>query len=331
MDRLNKFIRPLGYLLTFAALIYLVNIIAHFDWYSMKFKNSFASVFFTVLFGFWASLFLFIGAYNWKLILEFVNGESVSTKDVFHVYLKSNVAKYLPGNVMHYAGRNYLGNKLGWNNSEMAFSSFLEFIFGAGSTGIIIIMLLALGFINIPPQISFTFNFHKIVGYSALVAAAGLVVIGLMYSYRYFFYKERLRVTSQKIWHKAKQFFTGAFIILFVRLFLISLFCFFLNSIFFFYLCHLVLDFHIQPYDMFNVYAALGIANYSSIITPGVPSGLGVKESVSFLLISAYGYPKEMLLMSILVYRVACILGDLLSFLFVIFYPAKCIVSNAPK
>ena len=74
------------------------------------------------------------------------------------------------------------------------------------------------------------------------------------------------------------------------------------------------MDLPIKTADFFNANAALSIANYTSILTPGVPSGLGVKESVSFLLISAYGYPKEILMISILAYRIASVLGDFLAF-----------------
>lgn len=320
MNRLIKFIRPLGYLLTVIALIYLANIIAHFDWNALKFKNPIISIAFILLFGLWASLFVLIGAYNWKLILEFINGSSVSTKDVFQVYLKSNVAKYLPGNVMHFAGRNFLGNKLGWKHSEMAFSSFLEYLFGAGATGAIIIIFMSVGIINLPPRFSLTINFHKILAYSAIGVAGGIVMVVLLYAYRHFFSKEGFQVTSIKLWNMAAKFFTRGFLVLAVKLFSISLLCFLMNSLFYFFLCDLVLDFHFKSADMFNVYAALGIANYSAILTPGVPGGLGVKESVSFILVSAYGYPRELLMISILVYRVVCVLGDFLSFLFVLLF-----------
>lgn len=328
---LKKITRPIGYLLTVLALIYLVTIIVHFDWNVLNFKNPFKAISYMLLFGVWASLFIFIGAYNWKLILEFINGSYVATKDVFQVYLKSNVAKYLPGNIMHYAGRNYLGNKLGWKNSEVAFSSLLEFIFGAGTTGIVIIMFIAVGLINMPPQFTLTINFHKILAYSAIGVTVGLVVIVLIYVYRYVVRKERAEVTSTKLWNRAKRFFTRGFLVLAFKLFLISLFCFLLNSLFYFYLCELVLDFHIKSNDIFNVYAALGIANYSSIITPGVPSGFGVKESVSFLLISAYGYPKELLMVSILAYRIVCILGDFLAFGIAFFWVSNGVNNHEAK
>ncbi len=320
MDKIIKYVKPIGYTITVLSLIYIINITHNSDFNTLHFKNPFVSVLFILLFGVWASLFIVIGAYNWKLILEFVNGSSVQTKDVFQVYLKTNVAKYLPGNVMHYAGRNYLGSKLGWNNSEMAFSSLLEYIFGFGLTGIVILAFIGVGLVSIPPQVALTVNYNKILGLSALAAASAIVLVIFIYTYRYFVSKEPLKVTSRKLKNRAQQFFTWGFLVLSVKLFLISLLCFIMNCLYYYYLCDLVLNFHIKPSDFFNANVALSIANYMSILTPGVPGGLGVKESVSILLISAYGYPKESLVISILVYRITCVLGDIIPYFLVMLW-----------
>lgn len=248
------------------------------------------------------------------MILEFVNGSSIPARDIFQVFLKSNIAKYLPGNIMNYAGRNFLGFKLGWKNSEIAFSSLLEYIFGAGMTGLILIICMSTGLITIPPQISLNINFHKLLLYSAIAAAGAVIIISFIYIYRYFIKKEELRDTSKKLLERSRQFFTLRFLVLFVKMFLISLFCFVMNCFFYVYLCDLALGFHIKPSDIVNFNAALTIANYASIITPGVPAGLGIKESLSFLMISAYGYPKESLIVSLLVFRLVNILGDVMAF-----------------
>ncbi|MBK5273608.1 MAG: flippase-like domain-containing protein [Desulfuromonadales bacterium] len=317
MDKLKSFFKPIGYIVTALSVGYLGVVLFQLDWHSLQFKNPFVSILFILLFGLWASLFVVVGAYNWKLILEFVNGAPIPAKDLFPVYLKSNIAKYLPGNVMHYAGRNYLGSKLGWKNSEMAFSSLLEYIFGSGLTGIIIIIFIVCGLITIPPQITMKLDLNKIAGYSALGAAGGLIII---YLYRYFVRNEELRVTSRKLKERAQRFCSVGFMVLCAKLSVISLVCFVLNCAFYFYLCDLVLDFHIRPVDFFNANAALSIAGYMSILTPGVPGGLGVKESVSMVLMSVYGYPKESLMMSLLVFRIACVLGDVLPYVLVKMY-----------
>lgn len=314
MERMQKFIKLIGYVLTLVSLGYIVGILTEFDLNSLHFKNPIISFLYILLFGIWASLFVLIGAYNWKLILEFVNGTPLPAKDISRVYLQSNIAKYLPGNVLHYAGRNYLGSKLGWKNSEMAFSSLLEYLLGFGLTGIIIIIFAALGLVHFPSEVSFSVNYNEVLGYTALVTAG---VIFFICGYRFFVSKEEFSVTSRRIGNRVQQFFSLRFMVLSLRLFLLSLFSFIMNCFLFYYLCTLVLDFNIRHADFFNAVAALYIANYMSILTPGVPGGLGIRESVSILLISAYGYPKESLVISMLLVRLVNVLGDVLPFLVV--------------
>jgi len=295
VSKLNKYARLISYLLVIASLIYITKIIIDSNLDFTQFQNPIISAIYIILFGIFASFFVLINAYSWKLILEFVNGDSLAIKDIFQVYLKSNIAKYLPGNIMHYAGRNYLGNRLGWKNHEIALSSILEYIFNTCTIVTIIIIFIILGLVNIPPQVSLNINFIKFGWYFIAGTTCTLIFI---YFYRYFICKENLQETTKKIWHKTKQFFTIRFLKLLVILFLISLFSFILNCFFYYYLCYFVLDFQIKTVDFFNANAALSIANFTTILTPGVPAGMGVKESASFLLISAYGYPSGLLMLS---------------------------------
>jgi uncharacterized membrane protein YbhN (UPF0104 family) len=308
-------IRPLGYLLTVLSLAYIVNIFLHFDWQALRFENPLLSLGYILLFGLWASLFILVGAYNWKLILEFLADEPLPARDVFSVFIRSNVAKYLPGNVMHYAGRNFLGSRLGWSNSEIAFSSLLEFVFGLGLTGLVIVLFLAAGLVTLPAQVPLTLNYERLARYAVLAASALLLALLLVYAYRLLVRRESMSAISTRIFTRGRQFLSRRFLLLVAKMFLLSLFCFVLNCAFYFYLCDLVLGFRLRTADFFSANAALSIANYMGVVTPGVPGGLGVKESVSVLLITAYGYPKEALLLSVVVFRVTCVLGDLLPYL----------------
>ena len=313
--RLNKISELFGYALTLVSLGYIASILVKTDLSTLRFDHPLLSLLQVLLFGALASCSVLIGAYSWKLILEFVNGNSVSGGDVFRVYLNSNIAKYLPGNVMHYAGRNYLGSKLGWKNTDMAFSSLLEYVFGFGLTGVVILLLAAFRLVELPDRMTLEVNSQAISQYGAIGLLLGIVMITLVVLYRYVVAKEHPQVTAGKMYSRASLFFTRKFLILLGKMFLITLGSFLFNCVFFFYLCDLIVGLQIRPEDIFNVNAALSIAGYASILTPGVPGGIGVKESVSLLLITAYGYPKEPLLVSLLVFRLACVLGDLVPYL----------------
>ena len=317
----KKITELIGYVLTFMSLVYIAGILVNIDFSELHISNPLLSLLLIFVFGAVASVSVFIGAYSWKLILEFVNGAPVSTKDVYRVYLNSNIAKYLPGNVMHYAGRNYLGSKLGWKNTEMAFSSLLEYLFGFGMTGLIIVLFALAGLVNLPQQFELTVDTQVISKYLAIGILIGLTMVTITFLYRYFFVKEQPNVTANKMYSYACRFFTVKFLILLVKMFFITLGCFIINCIFYFYLCHFILDFQIRPEDFFNANAALSIASYTSILTPGVPGGIGVKESVSILLLSAYGYPKESLLLSSACFQNHLCAGDVFPFLMVKLFP----------
>ena len=323
MHRIKKVTEIFGYALTVLSLAYIVYLLVNIDFSELQINNPTLSLLLILAFGAFASVSIIIGAYSWKLILEFINGAPVATKDVYRVYLNANIAKYLPGNVMHYAGRNYLGSKLGWKNTEMAFSSLLEYLFGFGLTGVIIVLFALVGLVNLPQQFELTVDTEVIAKYLGIGFLIVLTAVTLLFLYRYFLVKEQPGVTAQKMSGYAGRFFTVKFLILFVKMFFITLGCFLINCVFYFYLCHLILDFQIRPEDFFNANAALSIANYTSILTPGVPGGIGVKESVSILLLSAYGYPKESLLLSLLVFRITCVLGDVFPFLMIKLFPGR--------
>jgi len=317
----KKFGDLFGYGLTLASLGYIAYILAGLDLGQLQIGNPFLALVLIGAFGAFASVSVFIGAYCWKLILEFINGTQVSTRDVFYVYLKSNIAKYLPGNVMHYAGRNYLGSKLGWKNSEMAFSSLLEYLFGFGLTGLVILLLASAGLVRLPPEMTLAVNTSALGKFAVLGLVIVLAIVAALFCYRGVVHQAKIQDTANEFYLQARRFLTLRFVALFLKMFFIALGSFAINGIFYYYLCDLIVNLQIRPADIISVTAALSIANYTSILTPGVPGGIGVKESVSVLLIAGYGYPQELLLVSLLVFRITCVLGDLVPFLMVKLLP----------
>jgi len=92
----------------------IVNIIQHFS----------IGVMFVILFLYLSVLYF--GAYVWARYVQIFSGETENTLELIVVYAKSNLGKYLPGNFMQFIGRNYLGNKLGYQHSDLLFSTVYE-------------------------------------------------------------------------------------------------------------------------------------------------------------------------------------------------------------
>ena len=71
-----------------------------------------------------ALLLLLVGGF--ALILAGTGVQNVTFRDVLDVYGRSGIAKYLPGNVFHYVGRNVLARRFKWSQIAVAVSSALE-------------------------------------------------------------------------------------------------------------------------------------------------------------------------------------------------------------
>jgi hypothetical protein len=64
----------------------------------------------------------------WGMVLKGIFFGKIRYVDVFTVYLRSQVAKYLPGNLFHYVGRNLLAKHFGWPQISVAVTTFTEIV-----------------------------------------------------------------------------------------------------------------------------------------------------------------------------------------------------------
>jgi len=66
-----------------------------------------------------------LGIWAWKLMLGRYAKESVSFLEAFWYFSRTEIAKYLPGNIFHYVGRQAFAARLGLSQKEMAMVSAL--------------------------------------------------------------------------------------------------------------------------------------------------------------------------------------------------------------
>jgi hypothetical protein len=78
------------------------------------------------------SVALGIAALAWRYLVGVVVGAPVSVWVGLRIYAISNVAKYLPGNVFHFAGRQLMGGRAGWPQHAIARATLLELGLNAG-------------------------------------------------------------------------------------------------------------------------------------------------------------------------------------------------------
>ena len=68
-----------------------------------------------------------IGIYAWHIMLVQYAGKSFPYIVSYYYYAKTEIAKYLPGNIFHLISRQILASKLGISQTQMAKISFFFF------------------------------------------------------------------------------------------------------------------------------------------------------------------------------------------------------------
>ena len=77
----------------------------------------------------------------WGTALGLWRDANVRWTSVFLVYGKSQILKYLPGNVFQFAGRQVLGARRGWFQKSIAVASLIEIILLASAAALIAVVL----------------------------------------------------------------------------------------------------------------------------------------------------------------------------------------------
>ena len=237
-------------------------------------------------------------AYAWRLILGYYVKPLPDVGKVIYVYFKSNIMKYLPGNVGQYVGRQVFGVSLGMTQAQLVFSSFLEI--GFTILGVLIIVLISGG-----DKIIEVYNkLHPDDNYTLIFIGIGiLIVVAILFM---LFRRHRaIKMVLELL--KERDFWSHS-----LKILLLYIVQFLVFNIIFVFLVQFNIS--ISTTDIFIIIAASAISWLIGFITPGVPGGIGIRESVLLLMLPMYS--QEAILTAAIVQRVIMIIGDVLSYLF---------------
>lgn len=293
-----KAIKYIGYILMIVSFVYLAQMI-----WSYKSKINFSLIkhpyaavgyFLLTMVGF--AVVVYISSFAWKQILEFLYGKKINYGEIRDVYVKANIGKYLPGNVMHFAGRNMLGKKLGFSHIDMALSSVTEVLVLVITSCIWAAILAFESFKQVVQKKVETTN-HILLG--AIIAAVFFVVVVAI-----------IFAVKKGYMQKLRKLFTKGSYKLFIRLFIIYSFTLIVPGIFLVFIFTQVLGQSMTLHYVLLTIAAYIISWVIGYIVP-VPGGLGVREAALTLILGS----TPLTIVAILLHRVASILGDALAFL----------------
>lgn len=229
----------------------------------------------------------------WKMLLVSLEGERRVPDRLLITFARSQMGKYLPGNVAHIAGRHIVANGQGYTNHSLVFSTIYE-ISG---------LLSAAG---LSSSVALVFSESAILEKFPLIFVVPVLafVLPLLFLVHYlaprFTDLTHLRPFSSTASAQALLFIPYLYYLLF---FLLAG-----NA-----LVLLTWPIESKPdgYSYLIIWLAFSVSWTLGFLTPGAPSGIGVREAVLVYILSPMLGTPDAIIISLL-FRVVTVGGDLL-------------------
>jgi glycosyltransferase 2 family protein len=219
----------------------------------------------------------------WHLLTQF--GVQATRLWSIRVYGISQLAKYVPGNIFHLAGRQAIGMAAGASSGALAKSAFWEL-------GLIAIAGILYGWLVLPLLAS---------GFSSLLSI--ILLLGTAWFLAYLLRRfVGPQVAASFGWHMLFLAVTGGVFVTLLGVIVGSS------------------ELHMQTWLLIG--GAYVVAWLAGLVTPGAPAGVGVRELVLLLLLKGFVADAD-LLMAVLLGRLVTVAGDSLFFVAAFLIPVK--------
>ncbi len=243
-----------------------------------------------------------LGPVAWRCLLMAISGREIPFRSVYYIYSKSNLAKYLPGNVMHFAGRNLLGEELGVHQADIALATVFE----------IILTLISAVFLALVFSSSYLLQTIRLIlenpGYRKtllLLAAAGLILLAAF---------AVLAAKNREVKQYLAQLVSKDNLAAVLKTLPIYWPSFLIVGLINVLIFSLVLGVKMELGTAVSVIGLTIISWLVGYIVPGAPGGIGVREAVSVLLMAPLLGTENVTVAAVLL-RVVNVIGDVLMYL----------------
>lgn len=226
---------------------------------------------------------LFLLAGGWHCLLRFVAAAPHDPRVSIHAYASSQLAKYVPGNVFHLVGRHMMLRAHGLPDARLALASLVEIALMAASAGLVVLSAVA-----IEPPARLAAWLGPGTDWLAAAPLAALAAMGFAVS------------LAGKLVHGAPRWLAAALA---------------LHLLFFLVMAAIIAALaamlaEVSPW----LVAGGGVAAWlAGFVTPGAPSGLGVREA-AMVIFAGDQVPAGALLVLAALFRVVTLAGDVVTF-----------------
>lgn len=303
MNLKNIKIKHIGHLFVIIALYYIAQSISslNIEIASLYIYFTLGNVFLSLISLSLYVLVLYIGSLLWVFLLHALSRNfNLPTKSLVKVYSKSNLGKYLPGNVMHYVARNVLAKNHLLSHRIIAASSFIEI------TLILISATLLLTAITFSSTIDVNIDrYNQYFSYNHLFFALCILLIFIIFI---FIFRKNFSLNIKNIKLSIPSFHvlllaTSGYIAIYLVLGISQL------------LIMVIFDnVELTSYNYWNILYVFVFSWVIGFIVPGAPGGIGIREAI-FILLLSQNYSEQAIILVAISYRLINIVGDVIFYI----------------
>jgi uncharacterized membrane protein YbhN (UPF0104 family) len=207
-------------------------------------------------------------SYAWSYLVGTISRVRLTLRDGLSIYAIANVAKYLPGNVFHFAARQLLGHRAGQPQRAIAQATVLELALMVICS---LVLIVVVGGRYLPSQLQMSTLPRLLTGRESWAAIVAIIVACGAGAIAFFHKTALLKLLGIGVRDMALP-------ALFISLFLAG------QSLLAVFLGHAIGVGRLAPTPDSFVAAAYLLAWLAGLVVPGAPGGLGVREGVLVLL-----------------------------------------------
>lgn len=231
---------------------------------------------------------------SWVLLLNCFGSKKVDVRALKSIYATSQIAKYIPGNVAHVAGRHAMGRQLGISHIVLMSAAVYEVLgLGAASLGLGLLGSAVMSTewpLPIPPlMLSISFLFLLVVYFFGVLfySTWGSKFNGGL-SLQRLDYKKTTIILLRALAQYFLFFIVSGFILLGIAYGFVDA---------------------VPAESVGLILIAFAISWVIGFITPGAPSGIGVREAIIVYMLQAAITPSVALMVAV-IFRITTVLGD---------------------
>jgi hypothetical protein len=236
----------------------------------------------------------------WRQTLRMTTGQNCPYAETAFVYLRSNLMKYLPGNVFQYVGRNEIALRRNLSHVDVALSTLLE-IAAMSISVVAMACVLYLPGLKIWLETTDTGKLKW-----SLLLAVGLLLLatGIVWFMRGRLSRFLLKIKSLLTLKNARNYFLCILYYAFWASY---------NSFLFVMLLRAIFGLSLSVQETTNLMGTFLFSWLVGFLAPGTPGGIGVREFVIVTMMSGR-VGEEIIIPGILVYRIITTAGDFMAF-----------------